>query len=170
MIDPALADNRHIEMWKIKRLIKNLDNCKGNGTSMVSLSIPPKDQVARISKMLNEELGTAQHIKSRLTRQSVQTAITSTREKLKLYKQTPTNGLIIYCGVILLEDGKTEKKFNIDFEPFRPINTFLYLCDNMFHTEPLQTLLEDDDKFGFIVVDGNGALYGTVQGNNREVL
>ncbi len=24
---------------------------------------------------------------------------------------------------------------NIDFEPFRPINTTLYLCDNKFHTE-----------------------------------
>ncbi len=71
MLDPSLADNSHIEMWKIKRLIKNLDNCKGNGTSMISLSIPPKDQVARISKMLNEEYGTAQSIKSRITRQSV---------------------------------------------------------------------------------------------------
>lgn len=31
-------------------------------------------------------------------------------------------------------------------------------------------MLEDDEKFGFIIVDGNGALYGTVQGNNREVI
>jgi peptide chain release factor subunit 1 len=89
---------------------------------MVSLAIPPKDAVTRISKMLTEEFGTAQNIKSRLTRQSVLTAITSTREKLKLFKQTPTNGLIIYCGIITLEDGKTEKKYNIDLEPFRPIN------------------------------------------------
>jgi peptide chain release factor subunit 1 len=44
------------------------------------------------------------------------------------------------------------------------------LCDNKFHTEALDELLEDDDKFGFIVMDGNGSLYGTLQGNNREVL
>jgi peptide chain release factor subunit 1 len=31
-------------------------------------------------------------------------------------------------------------------------------------------MLEDDVKFRFIIVDGNGALYGTVQGNNREVI
>ena len=43
------------------------------------------------------------------------------------------------------------------FEPFKPINTSLYLCDNKFHTEALQELLEADDKFGFIVMDGNGA-------------
>ena len=69
-----------------------------------------------------------------------------------------------------MEDGKTEKKINFDFEPFKPINQFLYFCDNRFHTDALQTLLEDDDKFGFVVVDGNGALYGTLQGNTREVL
>lgn len=90
------------------------------------------------------------------------TAITSTREKLKLYKNTPTNGLLIFCGIILLEDGKTEKKFNIDLEPFRPLNQFLYCCDTRFHVEPMYYLLEDDDKFGFIVVDGSGALYGTL--------
>jgi peptide chain release factor subunit 1 len=52
---------------------------------------------------------------------SVQSAITSTREKLKLYKNTPPNGLIIFCGMILLEDGKTEKKMTIDIEPFKPV-------------------------------------------------
>jgi len=62
------------------------------------------------------------------------------------------------------------KKVNIDFEPFKPINTSLYLCDNKFHTEALNELLESDDKFGFIVMDGNGALFGTLCGNSREVL
>ena len=46
----------------------------------------------------------------------------------------PGNGLVIYCGTIVTEEGK-EKKVNIDFEPFKPINTSLYLCDNKFHTE-----------------------------------
>lgn len=46
----------------------------------------------------------------------------------------PPNGLVIYCGTIVTDEGK-EKKVNIDFEPFRPINTSLYLCDNKFHTE-----------------------------------
>lgn len=80
----------------------------------------------------------------------------------------PPNGLVIYCGTIVTEEGK-EKKVNIDFEPFKPINTSLYLCDNKFHTEALTALLADDNKFGFIVMDGNGALFGTLQGNTREV-
>jgi hypothetical protein len=45
----------------------------------------------------------------------------------------------------MTDDGK-EKKMNIDFEPFKPINTSLYLCDNKFHTEALNELLEADNK------------------------
>ncbi len=35
---------------------------------------------------------------------------------------------------------------NIDFEPFKPINTSLYMCDNKFHTAALSELLESDNK------------------------
>jgi len=53
------------------------------------------------------------------------------------------------------------------------INRFissLYLCDNKFHTEALSELLESDQRFGFIVMDGNGTLFGVLAGNTREVL
>lgn len=119
--------------------------------------------------MLADEYGTASNIKSRVNRLSVLSAITSTQQKLKLYNRVPPNGLVIYCGEIITAEGK-ERKVNIDFEPFKPINTSLYLCDNKFHTEALSELLESDSKFGFIVMDGNGALFGTLSGNTREVL
>lgn len=162
-------EDKNIEQWKIKKLIKSLQAARGNGTSMISLIIPPKDQVSRVSKMLGDEFGTASNIKSRVNRLSVLGAITSTQQKLKLYHKVPPNGLVIYCGTILTAEGK-EKKVNIDFEPFKPINTSLYLCDNKFHTEAISELLEADDKFGFIVMDGNGCLYGTLCGNTRDVL
>jgi peptide chain release factor subunit 1 len=76
---------------------------------------------------------------------------------------------VLYTGTIVTDEGK-EKKVTFDFEPFRPINASLYLCDNKFHTEALNELLESDDKFGFIVMDGNGTLFGTLSGNTREVL
>ena len=46
----------------------------------------------------------------------------------------------------------------------------MYFCGGKFQTEPLKCLLADDDKFGFVIVDGNGALYATLQGNSREIL
>ncbi|KAH9825582.1 eukaryotic peptide chain release factor subunit 1, partial [Teratosphaeria destructans] len=124
---------------------------RGNGTSMISLIIPPKDQVSRAAKMLAEEFGTASNIKSRVNRLSVLSAITSTQQRLKLYSKVPPNGLVVYCGEIITSEGK-ERKLNIDFEPFKPINTSLYLCDNKFHTEALSELLEADQKFGFIIM------------------
>lgn len=169
---PAVSETdaqKNIEIWKVKKLIKSLEAARGNGTSMISLIIPPKGQVSLTNKMLSEEYGTASNIKSRVNRLSVLSAITSTQQRLKLYNKVPPNGLVIYCGEIITSEGK-ERKVNIDFEPFKPINTSLYLCDNKFHTEPLSELLEDDSKFGFIVMDGNGALFGTLSGNTREVL
>jgi len=163
------AADRNVQMWKVKKLIKSLEAARGNGTSMISLIIPPKDQISRVSKMLADEFGTASNIKSRVNRLSVLGAITSVQQRLKLYSKVPPNGLVIYCGTIVTDEGK-EKKVNIDFEPFKPINTSLYLCDNKFHTEALSALLEDDNKFGFIVMDGNGALFGTLCGNTRDVL
>jgi len=160
---------RQVELWKMKKLIKSLTAARGNGTSMISLVLPPGDQVSRVAKMLADEYGTASNIKSRVNRLSVLGAITSTQQRLKLYNRVPANGLVIYCGTIMTDEGK-EKRVNIDFEPFKPINTSLYLCDNKFHTEPLVGLLADDERFGFIVMDGNGCLYGTLQGNVRDVL
>jgi peptide chain release factor subunit 1 len=170
MVEPAGEVERNIEQWKVKRLIDNLDNARGNGTSLISLIIPARDQLNLASKLVNEEYGKASNIKSRVVRQAVQSAISSVRERLKLYSKVPPNGLIIYCGEVINEQGVSEKKYTIDFEPFKPLNTSLYLCDNKFHTAPLKELLECDDKFGFIIMDGNGALYGTVQGRARDVL
>eukprot|EP00069_Balaena_mysticetus_P019341 bmy_12143T0 len=115
-----------------------------NGTSMISLIIPPKDQISRVAKMLADEFGTASNIKSRVNRLSVLGAITSVQQRLKLYNKVPPNGLVVYCGTIVTEEGKEKKA--------------------------LTALLSDDSKFGFIVIDGSGALFGTLQGNTREVL
>ncbi|CAD7936665.1 unnamed protein product [Amoebophrya sp. A120] len=169
MTDQDAMHETAIHQWKIKRLVKTLDNARGNGTSMITLIIPPGDDINRHGQMLVNEASTASRIKSRVNRLSVCSAIASTQQRLKLYNRTPPNGLVIYCGEIITEEGK-EKKVTIDFEPFRPINTSLYLCDNCFHTEDLQQLLENDDKFGFVIMDGHGSLYGTLCGNTREVL
>ncbi|KAL4638826.1 hypothetical protein ACB092_03G174800 [Castanea dentata] len=168
MADGQEAD-KNIEMWKFKKLIKDLEAARGNGTSMISLIMPPHDQISRVTKMLGDEFSTASNIKSRVNKQSVLGAIKSAQQRLKLYNKVPPNGLVLYTGTIVTEDGK-EKKVTIDFEPFRPINASVYLCDNKFHTEVLNELLESDEKFGFIVMDGKGTLIGTLSSNTREIL
>lgn len=160
--------DEELRLWKLKKTIEALEHSKGDGTSMVSLIIPPGDQISKVSKMLNVEHGTASNIKSRVNRQSVQDAITSVIQRLKLYNTVPPNGLIIYCGNILTEHGI--KQILMSFEPPKPINTSLYVCDNKFHVDALQYLFKDESLFGFIIIDGKSCLYGTVSGNITKVL
>ena len=101
---PQESSDKNVEIWKIKKLIKSLEAARGyehdrivaffftesffrNGTSMISLIIPPRDQIPRIAKMLADEYGTASNIKSRVNRLSVLSAITSVQARLKLYNK-----------------------------------------------------------------------------------
>jgi len=162
--------DKNVEKWRMKKTIQVLQSAKGMASAgLITLMIPPKNQISLSVKMLNEEFGTASSIKSHTTKLAVQSAITSTLAKLKLYPRTPENGLIIFCGNVMQEDNK-ERKVCIDMVPFRPVSRANYICDNKFHVEELSRMLEDDDKFGFIVMDGNGSLFGTLCGNKRDVL
>ncbi len=164
-----MNDIDHVELWKMRKLIKKLSSAKGNGTSMITLALPPDKSLSYVNSMLTNEYGTATNIKSRVNKLSVLSAITSTQNKLKQYKSIPKNGLVIYCGTVLM-DGNKEKKVTYDIIPFKPINKFIYMCDSKFHTEILESVLNSDEKYGFIVMDGNGALYGTVCGSHQEIL
>eukprot|EP00866_Antonospora_locustae_P002514 jgi/Antlo1/2514/1710 len=157
-----------IEMWRMKKLLLWLRDSRGNGTSMISLLIPPRDQIAKIQKMLVEEYGTATNIKSRVNRLSVLSAITSAQQKLKTYSKTPENGLGIFVGTVV--DNNKDRKVSIGITPFKPINTSLYLCDSRFHVEALLSLFEDEEKFGFVVMDGHSTVFATLEGNTKTVL
>eukprot|EP01063_Lacrimia_lanifica_P038901 TRINITY_DN8393_c0_g1_i1.p2 TRINITY_DN8393_c0_g1~~TRINITY_DN8393_c0_g1_i1.p2 ORF type:complete len:454 (+),score=228.23 TRINITY_DN8393_c0_g1_i1:53-1414(+) len=169
--NPEDEIDRNVEKWRMKKMIQQLERARSlSAAGLISLMIPPRDQIAKASTLLNNEYGTAASIKSHTTKLAVQTAITSCLAKLKLYPRTPENGLIIYCGNVLTEDNK-EKKLTVDIpDPFKPVSAAKYVCDNKFHVEELYKMLESDDKYGFIVMDGNGALFGTLTGNTKEIL
>mmetsp|Transcript_1964 Transcript_1964/g.5187 ORF Transcript_1964/g.5187 Transcript_1964/m.5187 type:complete len:407 (-) Transcript_1964:125-1345(-) len=114
---------------------------------------------------------TSNHV---FNRQSVQSAIKWTQQRLKLYTTCPKNGLVVYCGLATTDAdyGGKERRVAVHFEPHRPIKKFIYRCDSLFHIENLKELVasDDEDPFGFIVIDGNGVLFGSVRGTAREVL
>lgn len=162
------SESEELTDIKIKLLVKNLNSLKGDGTSMITLLIPAGEQLSKSTQMLTEEFGTATNIKSRVNRQSVLTAITTAQQKLKLYRLTPTNGLMLFCGSAITADGK-EKKISICIEPPKQLTRSLYMCDDHFHTEALLEMTQKDQTFGFIIVDGNGAQFSTLSGNVKTV-
>jgi len=76
--------------------------------------------------------------------------------------------LAIFAGNI--EEGDKSRRLMCVLEPIKPIITFSYRCDNRFHTESLKEQLVNDDSYGFIIIDGSGCLFATVQGNVQTVL
>jgi len=163
------SESEEINVWKTKQLLKGLRDASGNGTSMVTIILRPGESISAMNQKLAVEYGTASNIKSRVNRQSVESAIVSAQQRLKLYNKCPPNGLAIFSGEVVGEDRK-ERKVVIDFEPFKPINTTLYMCDNRFHIEALEQLLVDEKIFIFVIVDGNGYDLFSLSGNTTNKL
>ena len=165
----SLSEEEEIKKWALKRMLKQIESERGDGTSLITLIIPSGGQISQYSQKLTDEQGTASNIKSRVNKLSVLSAITSVQYSLKRYKRTPPNGLVILCGEVMQASGKT-KKVNYNIEPIKPINTSKYKCDSKFHIESLMDLLQDDEAFGIIVIDGKCALFATVQGSHVKII
>lgn len=134
--------------YKIEKLIKFL----GNGTSVITLLIPPDGEISKLLQLLTNELNECSRIKSASNRKLVEDAITAAIIRLKLIMKVPKNGLILYSGEAVMEDGR--ERITIDIEPGKPVSRSMYKCDNRIDIKELEEMSINDDKFGFIVVDG----------------
>lgn len=172
-MEQAIIDSEKIflEQFKLRRLIKKLESITGDGTSLITLVIPAKKRVSDFSQMITDEIGKADNIKDRVNRQSVQMALTSVKEKLRNYmnKNLPT-GLVVFCGNGTMIGHKDSKKYMIAFEPYKEVNTKTYKCGDMFEFDFLKGMLETNERYGFIIVDGSGATFATIQGNNKTII
>ncbi len=159
-----------VTLWRTRQILTRLSKLKGlDATSVITLILPPGEQISKINAKLTNEYSTASNIKSRVNRLAVLSAITSAQNKLKLYKTIPKNGLIILSGTILDEQDK-ERKISLAFEPPRPLVKFVYLCDNTFHLESvLETLQDETLSLGFIIISGDSLMLATIRGNEKII-
>lgn len=160
-----------VAIYRIRKLLSDLSNKTGRGTELVSLYLPQKKAIHEAIAALREESGTASNIKSDVTRNHVQDALTKTIARLRLYKQTPENGLVIFCGAIPGPGGPGNETIEL-FEvlPQKPVTTYLYRCDDHFHTEPLREMLREQNVIGVIAMDSTDAGLGIVSGDSWEVI
>lgn len=160
-----------VALYRIRKLLSDLSNKTGRGTELVTLYLPPKKQIHEAITALREESGTASNIKSDTTRAHVQDALTKTMQRLRLYKQTPENGLVIFCGAIPGPGGPGNETIEL-FEviPNKPVTTYLYRCDDHFHLDPLREMLKEENVVGVLALDATEAGLGIVSGDNWEVV
>ncbi|MEM3459314.1 MAG: peptide chain release factor aRF-1 [Candidatus Bathyarchaeia archaeon] len=159
-----------LELFRLKKTLDTLARKEGRGTELVSLYVPPGKQISEVMNMLRDEYGTASNIKSTTTRKNVQDAIVKVQQRLKLFKETPENGLVIFCGAIPQNGAGSERIETYVIIPPEPIHIYLYRCDSRFHTEHLQELLREKETYGILLVDASAATLATLQGRRLEIV
>jgi len=159
-----------VKLYRIRKLLAELSTKEGRGTELVSLYVPAKKPLHEVSAALREEYGTASNIKSDSTRDHVLDALTRTMQRLKLHGRTPENGLAIFCGALPTNGPGSETIFLYDVLPHKPVQNYLYRCDDHFHIEPLQEMLTEQKVIGILSIDASEAGIGIVSGNSFEVV
>ena len=154
---------------ELEELVNLLEGIRGSHTELVSVLIPAGTNIHQVSGQLASEAGTAENIKSKATRTAVVTALETIIRELKNYKQTPTNGLAIYCGNVSEKEGIQDIKIWA-YQPPKPLNVRLYRCDKSFVIEPLKEMLSVTEIFGLLVMDRREATIGILEGKQIKVL
>ena len=160
-----------VKRYKLTKMLNQLSNITGHGTELVTVYIPPRRPVFEVIGQLRNESGTASNIKSDLTRTHVQDALSKTVEHLKLFKETPENGLAIFCGAIPNNKGIGNEKIELySVLPPKPIQINLYRCDDHFWTDHIKDMLRDEKVIGLLAIDSQEAGLGILTGDRWEVI
>lgn len=164
-----MVESEAHKKYEFKRTLEALRNKHGRGTELISLYIPHDKQISDVTGQLREEFGQASNIKSRVTRQNVQSAIESLLSRLKLIPRAPENGVVIFCGAVDIGANKTEMQTFI-IEPPEPISSYKYHCDSSFLLTPLEEMLHEKKTYGLIVLDRREATVGLLRGKHIETM
>ena len=162
-----------VKLYKIRKTLEELSQKSGRGTELITVYIPKGKQLHEIISTLQQEQGTADNIKSDLTRTHVVDSLGKVVQRLKLYKKTPERGLVMFCGALPPEGGgplgsEVVKIWEID--PPKDLKQYLYRCDDHFHVDILKDMLKDDNLIGFLAIDAKDAGWGLLYGDKIEVL
>jgi peptide chain release factor subunit 1 len=162
-----------VKLYKIRKMLEELSQKSGRGTELISVYIPKGKQLHEIIGTLQQEQGTADNIKSDLTRSHVVDSLGKVIQRLKLLKKTPERGLVMFCGALPPEGGgplgsEVVKVWEID--PPKDLKQYLYRCDDHFHVDILKDMLKDDNLIGFLAIDAKDAGWGLLHGDKIEVL
>jgi len=173
MVKPKIEKQDSVKLYKLRKTLEELSDKSGRGTELISLYVPPKKALHEVINGLREEQGTADNIKSDLTRTHVVDALSRVIQRLKLYKKPPDNGLVMFCGALPPEGGGpigSEVIKLYEIEPPKELQTFLYRCDDHFHVEILKDMLKDENMIGFLAIDAKDAGWGLLHADKLDVL
>ena len=173
MVKIKIEKQDSVKLYKIRKMLDELSQKIGHGTELISVYIPKGKQLHEVITVLKEEQGTADNIKSDLTRTHVADSLGKVIQRLRLYKKTPERGLVIFCGALPPEGGGpigSEIVNAYELDPPKDLKTFLYRCDDHFHVDILKDMLKDDNLIGFLAIDAKDTGWGLLHGDRIQVL
>ncbi|MEM2856885.1 MAG: peptide chain release factor aRF-1 [Candidatus Nitrosocaldaceae archaeon] len=159
-----------VTLYRIRKLINELSQIVGRGTELITLYIPPKKSIHEVIASLREEYGTATNIKSDTTRNHVLDALTRVIQRLKLYNQVPETGLVVFCGALPTNGPGSEVVRIHEIIPPKELTTYLYRCDDHFHTDILKSMLKEENAIGILTIDSTEAGLGVIIGDRLDIL
>jgi len=157
------------DRYRFKRDLEEVEACRGRGTELISLYVPPNRQIHDVTNQLRGEYSQSSNIKSTSTRKNVTSAIESILQKLKHFKRPPPHGIVFFVGHKAISRDHT-RMVSFVIEPPEPIAVYLYRCDSAFFTEPLKEQLRERMTYGLLVIDRKEATFGFLKGKRIEAV
>lgn len=151
------------QRYDFKRDLEEISTLRGQHTELISLYIPAEKEISQYTNYLRAESSQASNIKSTQTRKNVQSAIESLLSRLRYYRVSPSNGLVLFVGSVVTGNNQQEMRAYV-FEPPQAIQTFTYRCDSTFYIEPLQGMLAEKEIYGLLLIDRRECTVGVLRG------
>jgi peptide chain release factor subunit 1 len=151
-------------------MLEKLAELEGRGTELVTVYVPPYKKIHEVMTDLRNEWGTAANIKSKSTRKNVQDALTKVMERLKLFREVPENGLVVFAGTIAGNQLGVGEMETFTIIPPDPISIYYYRCEHRFMLNPLYEILETEDTYGLLVIDSKDATFAILKGQKADIV
>lgn len=155
--------------YNILREIKRLKGIRGYGTELISVYIPAGYPLSEETSKLREEHSQSSNIKSKSVRNNVQSALEKIMQYLKLYRETPKNGMALFCGNVSTNSGKVDIEL-YTMEPPVPLKVNIYRCESTFLLDPIEDIVSSKDTYALLVMDGREATIATLKGSHIQII
>lgn len=143
----------------IRDRIHELESLEGEGTELVTVSVPPDKSIGSVRDRIAREHASAGNIRTDRTRERVQRALERLQRTLRRYEETPDDGVVAYAGVV---DGDLVS-YVFDELP-APVSRSTYRCDDRFDPAPLLDAVSPRETHGLVVVERGRAAVGRLLG------
>ncbi len=152
------------QKYDLKKFLQELDSHKALHTELITVYIPQGYDMNKIINHLAQEQGTASNIKSASTRKNVISALERMIQHLRLFRQTPENGLAVFSGNVAKQGQIDLKVWSL--EPPVPLQTRIYRCDKNFQLDLLRDMLEVKEMYGLVVMDRREGIIAMLKGKS----